>query len=493
MKTFDELVNLLTDRLRVDPELRLDVAEELRAHLEDSAAEFRQAGQSDEQAAASAAKALGDPQQLADDLWRANRRRIRIRGVLRWIARAALIPGAVCVVLAIGAGLSGIPMPWAGEKIFSPAFGSFGFHSSPTDDLTDDERFIFEGAPNAQTPLEQAKSIDDRWPENPVYYGNYVVQLMCSGGFYAGRGRIKPERLDEILAVMDKGERIEPDNAFYNFMKASWLIQAAGAISEDESRTYESINRDNEVKQKNCWRIEIHDPSLFARGLAEFRKGLAKNEFTDHSVDMMQLRLDMLPDPKRLSDHLRRVALEVSVLLPSLSSYRQLGRSLSAYAIDLAEAGKADEAVELVDSIGLMSAKLGTRSRTLVGLLVAQAVRVEGLAHTEQVYKELNRSELTEQARQARQRQNALFNEICKGPRLDERELVHAGMLMAVLTPAIPGYRLDFEPMRTAEQFVVAEMGLLLSLCLLVLLALFLGGLALVSLIIQRHGNKPIL
>ncbi|MDY7011811.1 MAG: hypothetical protein SVV80_13835, partial [Planctomycetota bacterium] len=107
--------------------------------------------------------------------------------------------------------------------------------------------------------------------------------------------------------------------------------------------------------------------------------------------------------------------------------------------------------------------------------------------------KELNQPERTEQARLARQQQEALFYEIRKRPGLDKSDLVHAGMMMAILAPGISGYKPDFEPMRTAEQFVAAEMGLLLSLCIFILLALFLGGLALVSLIIQRPGNKPIL
>ena len=36
MSNFDALIERLTARLRVDPELRMDVANELRAHLEDS-------------------------------------------------------------------------------------------------------------------------------------------------------------------------------------------------------------------------------------------------------------------------------------------------------------------------------------------------------------------------------------------------------------------------------------------------------------------------
>ncbi len=484
MKTWDELVDLLTDRLRVDPELRLDVAEELRAHLEDSAAEFRRAGQSDEEAAASAAKSLGDPQQLADELWQANRRRIRVRGVIRWSARAALVPGAILVIIAIAIGM----------RVEYSLLLRGVIYTSRTDDLTEDERFIFEGVPTAQTTLEHVKSITDRWPENPVYYGNYVVQLMRIGGLYDRKlGRIKPERFDEVLAVMDKGERIEPDNAFYNFTKAAWLIKAAGTISEDPSRTYESIDWNDKVKQKNCWQVEIHDRNLFARGLAEFRKGLGKTEFTSHSVDMSELCMGLLPDPERLTDHMRRVVFQRTTLLPPMWHYRELGRSLLAYAIDLAEAGRADEAIELVDSVGLMSAKLGARSQTFIGLFLARDMRVKGLAHAEQVYRELNRPERAEQARSARKQQYAQFNEIIKRPGVDKRDLVHAGMLMTNLTPSLSGYRPDFEPMRTAEQFLAAEMGLILLLCVLVLLALFLGGLALLSLIIQRPGNKPIL
>ncbi len=484
MKTWDKLVDLLTDRLRVDPELRLDVAEELRAHLEDSAAEFRQAGQSDEEAAASAAKALGDPQQLADELWQANRRRIRIRGVLRWSARAALVPGAILVIIAIAMGMRG------GYPLLSR--GTL-YSCYRTDDLTEEQRFIFDGDPAAKTRLERAKSITDRWPDNPVYYSNYVAQLMRTGGFNDGRWGIKPERLDEILAVLDKGERIDPDNASYNFTKASWLIITSSDISEDSSRTYERIDYNDKVCLKECWQIKIRDQDLFDRGLAEFRKGLGKSEFTGHSVDMMQLRLGLLPEPKRLTDHIRRVTFQIATLLPSIGHYRVLGRSISAYAIDQAEAGRADEAIELVDSVGLMATKLGARNQTLVGLFVARGVRVEGLAHAEQVYKELNRPEQAEQARLARKQQDALFYEIRKRPSMDERDLAHAGMLMAVLTPSLSGYKPDFEPMRTAEQFLIAEMGLILLLCVLVLLALFLGGLALVSLIIQRSGNKPIL
>ena len=92
MTAFDDVVDRLTERLRIDPELRLEVGQELRTHLEDSAAEFRQAGCGDEEAARQAVERLGDEAELANALWQANRRRLRSRAVARWIAcRACLM------------------------------------------------------------------------------------------------------------------------------------------------------------------------------------------------------------------------------------------------------------------------------------------------------------------------------------------------------------------------------------------------------------------
>jgi hypothetical protein len=72
-------------------------------------------------------------------------------------------------------------------------------------------------------------------------------------------------------------------------------------------------------------------------------------------------------------------------------------------------------------------------------------------------------------------------------------EFRHAGMMTGALVPGIPGYEIDFEPTRTAERFVVAEMGLLLLLVLTVLLTLLLGGMTVLGLAIRRKANRPVL
>jgi len=337
MNGWDELLDRLTDRLRVDEELRLDVAQELRAHLEDSAAEFRRAGQDQQEAADSAAAALGDERELAEMLWTANRRRIRLRGVLRWVARVTLLPAAVLVIVFLLVSMGGKSYPMHMGQLFDPGWASrfMGLlgKSYWSDALTEEERFILTGDPAAKDRIERAKSIADRWPDNPVYYGNYVVNLMTSRDLYErdDAGKVlgfTPEGFARMLTVMDRGERIDPDNAFYDFFKASWLVKEAATLSEDPARTYEVTCGNGEVTTVHCDRIEIHDPDQFRRGLEEFRQGLAKAEWTGRTMEMTNLRLGLLPEPDRLSEYLRRLALQYSVLLPRFNDYRLLADRL---------------------------------------------------------------------------------------------------------------------------------------------------------------------
>src|SRR5688500_3470460 len=86
----DELLERLTRRLAVDRELQLEVRQELRTHVEESIAEFRNAGRGETDARDQALRALGDEAELAEQLWRANRRRIRLRAAGAWAVRLLL-------------------------------------------------------------------------------------------------------------------------------------------------------------------------------------------------------------------------------------------------------------------------------------------------------------------------------------------------------------------------------------------------------------------
>lgn len=227
MSEHEKLLARMTEPLSVDPELQLDVKQELRAHLDDSAANFHEAGMDDLAAAAEAVKAMGPPDELSGELWVANRRRIRIRGLLRWAARVLLIPGAILVI-------AFLVIPYSGNIMDVEPLA---------DELTEEQMFILRGDPAAQTPQEEAKSISDRWPENPVYYGNYVVSELNQQ-----HAKTPAEELAYLTPMLQRAETLDPQNAFYNFIRASLMIKAACTVQESKTLFYTYLDPDAESK-----------------------------------------------------------------------------------------------------------------------------------------------------------------------------------------------------------------------------------------------------
>jgi len=488
-----QLLERLTDRLSVDPELQRDVAQELRAHLEDSAESFRRAGESESEAAARAARALGDETELAEQLFQANRGRMRLRGVIRWAAQVALVPVAVAIVVALLLGVSGghvDPLVVVHTTDFSDVPDSWTRH------LTEPQRFVLFGDPATEDLTERAKSVADRWPDDPVFYGNYAAKLLS-------RGRLDPtdphtdydpDAVAEALAVAERGEKIDPDNAFYNFAKATLLIGAAGDLRQDPSRKYRhTMLNDVPYTTSTHWQYDVRERAQFDRGLAEFRRGLGRAEYALRSIDMMELRMDLLPEPDRYNDCLLRVGLEHSFWPMRSNHWPRLGCALSAHAVALAEAGKADEAVELIDSVALMALKIGRGSRTLGEMGEARMIQRLALADAVRVYELLGRESDAARARRALAEEIAFSDDLRLRARPPGIDLSRGGMLNSVVLPRLPGERLDPEPGRTAEQIVFAQLALAGLLAVLVVAALPAGAMTIISLLRRRGRDRPLL
>src|ERR1051325_393224 len=99
MNTFDPILDQLTKRLRLDPELQRDVRLELASHLQDAAAEHAAAGLSPQDSQSAALKDLGDQNDLADRLWQANRRRVKLRFWAKLAAQTTLVPAAIALAI----------------------------------------------------------------------------------------------------------------------------------------------------------------------------------------------------------------------------------------------------------------------------------------------------------------------------------------------------------------------------------------------------------
>jgi hypothetical protein len=95
VKRIDELLEAATSRFRYDAGLRQEIARELRAHLEDSIATARAEGLDEAQAEEAAVRAFGDPEEIGEKLWQANRRRLRRRAVVLAAVGMVLMPAGV--------------------------------------------------------------------------------------------------------------------------------------------------------------------------------------------------------------------------------------------------------------------------------------------------------------------------------------------------------------------------------------------------------------
>ncbi len=482
MNPWGQLIARLTDRLAVDRELQLDVARELTTHLEDSAEEFRRAGESSEQAAASAARALGDPDILADQLWQANRRRLSVRGLLRWTARVTLIPAAIVVIATVFLGLSGardigirpISPPWRYLK-----------------GLTEDQRFILLGPLESPSELEQAKAISDRWPDNPVFYGNYAVYWMDVN--YELLRKPSPEILQEALLILEHGKKLDPNNAFYDILQAAYLMLPSYQLSLDPNASWSLVTGSGNATTRPYQQITIINQRQFQQGIALLRKGLAKPFFTNPAMDMMKTRLELMPQPKRLNEYFYRLQFHVGTHLPPTNELRGLGKSVSAAAVAAAQNGQTEDALGYLDLAERLSVSLGANTESLVGLLVAHAIRLNALAHAQRTYELLGQKEQAARAHRDLLAANASFYDLGKSDNtMYETDRRKMGILENLLTPRLPEYRFDPGPLRSAEYYVAMELGLLVLLGCLLLASLLLGTVSLLNLL-RRKENRPVL
>ncbi len=448
MANFDDLINRLTHKLRIDPELRMDVANELRAHLEDSVAEFRRGGYSEKEAAETAVKALGDETELAQNLWLANKKRIRIRQVIKWVARVTLIPAAIIVTLLIaypGSNFLNLrnSIDWNTyvEKIQSQG-------------LTEEQQFIYYGDPRAKTDLDCQKSIADRWPDNPVYYANFI-SIYLNANDERLISEKDPQAITQAIILLNHGQKLEPQNAFYNICKAAILLSRGSNLIDQSNYTYTIMDHKGNTSLKYCRKLKITDRRSMEEGFAELRIGAAKPYFTNHVADMAKIRLSFLSPPSNFMDYLARNTFIIGSILSPPHTLRMAAQTACAYAIELAEQGKKNEALAVINSVNILGPKIAAQTGTLVELLVGQAIYELALGHEINVYKILGLTQNENQASKELTNLNQFNQSIWKfDPNFQNGIKLNGGFMHNILTPALPGYRVNLEPMRKTEYAV---------------------------------------
>ncbi len=173
---------------------------------------------------------------------------------------------------------------------------------------------------------------------------------------------------------------------------------------------------------------------------------------------MMKIRATIIPKPRNVSDILRRLGMEASVLLPFLNDYRNLSKAILGYALVEGRKGNTDNALQLMQDAEELANHTGANSHSLIELLSSRRIYDDTMQKSAQICKVLGMNNPAEKFQVRADESSSFFKELRSRPRGDDKALRNAGMYWYCFTPSIPGYRynMNFEPMRTAEQFFIA-------------------------------------
>ncbi len=327
--------------------------------------------------------------------------------------------------------------------------------------LTREQRFLLEGDTSRAKRYEQQRAIWEAHPENRVYLGNYITALVAFGG---------PE--DSLSLEFYRGElaaarKIEPDNARFDFLEASRLMDTAATID------IENAGKDETGKPKHEYALEVHDRDQLDQAMALVRQGLGKPYMRRYADDMLQERLAVLGTPLRFVDLVQRTALAASTLLPDLAKFKMLSRASRLYAGLLISEGKNDQAAPYLDAWRTIARDLAEDSFTLIDLLVVNAIIKEAETSVPPLYRQIGQEPEAERVAAyaaliakpvSDWRERRAQTEKTKPPSAEqvanEKALVErAGVLAAMLLPALgtwPDVR-EYEAGRMLEYTVFTE------------------------------------
>jgi hypothetical protein len=413
MNGFDELVSRLTRRLRVDPELQREVAHELRTHLEDTAGEFRAAGAGEAESLAAAAKAMGNEDEVADQLWQANRNRMQVRRVVRWAAGATLMPTAVAV--SVGVAWSAIlsvalalPMLVWGSGLGRSLSGyvTQGMVAS----LPAESRLVVDasGRWGQDAPVEKARLLAEGHPGDAVYWGYYTTVALAEK-------QVERKDLPRVMAILDQGEKIEPGNAFYPLCRAALLLSTS-ATGLGQGHDFAYVGNHGEKGERFWGDLRIFDTDAFQKGLSEYLRAMQKPYLDSHCFDFADRRAALLPPPTRLSDQMFRSELDQHLLNIRMPYWCFSGPASRAdsYAVGMAAQGRGPEVLPLVQAHRTLALLISRSARTTDVIMDASREYREAMMALAMVYNQMGDPRQSDRAVQAGLRQGALLQSILR-------------------------------------------------------------------------------
>jgi tetratricopeptide (TPR) repeat protein len=364
----EDFLDHATEGLRDDVELRLDARAELATHAEAKLLELEDAGIDSDEAIKEAVESLGEPVELAADLYEANRRRMNLRAQLRIFMRFALVPIAILAAV------------WASDLDTMFVFQNFDTNKSLSsleraiEKLSDHDQFIMEGDLSRTNKVEQQKAIWESDTTNRGYFGNYFNNASCH--------RRSPDLSKISPELLETARQVDPDNALYIYIEA---LREMGVHRDDRDFVTPALRirwvrgkRTEESKEPPLY--EVLDRERLDRGMALVEQALDMPHYNDYALEMANLRLPMLSPPERMIDHVARVRFICGHPLSPLGPLekRHLARTMIVYGDLLMKEGDFERAEHFLGGWEKFMWQLISKADLSVNVLTACAISKYG-------------------------------------------------------------------------------------------------------------------
>ena len=206
------------------------------------------------------------------------------------------------------------------------------------------------------TEYTRIRALESRFPNNPSLYGNALRHAMerptigrpdLEGPWrLAASARSEPSsRADPaVVAAVEhdavEGERLDPDNGFFPWMRA-WSAFARGRDAE---------------------------------ALAAIRRAGGKTRWEDYCIDEPDARLRLAEATTGTQSAWRRIVVNAALLYPQYAPARHMARMATTLALRTEQEGRIADSIAIRGSVMRCGALMRSQSRSLIGTLVGIAI-----------------------------------------------------------------------------------------------------------------------
>ena len=249
--------------------------------------------------------------------------------------------------------------------------------------LPAEHQFLFFGDTTRPTKSAQQRAIWEKNPDNKVYYANYIRELV--GDYMDEEYGVPPAvSIDELEKEIRQGEKIDPDNAFYNYIWAAILFRRG---AEWESNPEE--DRDEWV---------INDPTLLDSAIVELRKATSKPYYRRYHDELNEERLGFFPETRRIEHRLVKLTFLAGLRLPELGLVRDLFKAIPQF-VESNELSES-EASQLLDTWQDFLKQSIPDAYCLIDVLVLNAVATLSGEKVAEVYESMGQLESADNTRE---------------------------------------------------------------------------------------------